>query len=89
MPINQFLKPRSVEEPYEGAFTYTPFIRVFDEASPALLEAAMNTFMTIQEVDLTNFWVIERIDYETYVTVPPMPLNRFTALVHATRVNIR
>ena len=84
----QFLKPKSVDEPYQGAFQYRPLVRVFDEASPAALETAMTTALSIQEVDPTRYIVVEQIQYETYVTVPPMPVNRFTCMVWYTEVEV-
>ncbi len=88
MARTQFLKPRSVELPAQGDFSFTPVILVFDEATPQLLEAAMNVSVTAQGQDTTQWAVIEEIEYQVYTTVAPMPVNRFTAMVWATQVDI-
>jgi hypothetical protein len=84
----QFLKPRSVDLPAQGAFVYRPIIRVFDEASPQDLEDAMNAKLAQIEVDETKYVVIESVEYQVYQTPPPMPSVKYSALVWATEVEI-
>lgn len=88
MARTQFLKPRSVELPSQGDFTFTPLILVFDEATPQLLQAAMNLGALAQGQDVTQWAVIEEIEYQVYTTPNPQSANRFTAMVWATQVDI-
>ena len=83
-----FLKPRSVELPSQGDFQFTPIIRVFDEATPAALQAAMTADFGVQQQSTTDYYVIEEIDYQVYNTLSPMAETRYSAMVWGTEIKI-
>ena len=88
--MTQYLHPTSVKLPSQGAFQFWPEIKVFDEPTAQDLENAMNAGAAIQGQDPDNYYVVESVEYQVVVTRthPSTPVVRYTALVHATRVEI-
>lgn len=91
MPVDRaYLKPRSVDVPPQGDFAYPPVVKLFEADTAAGLEAMMDADFGIQRQSITEYWVIESIQYAVVVTamwsgmVPPKLL--YSALVWATKV---
>ena len=84
----QYLKPKSVDLPSQGAFEFRPVVLIFEEMSAAALQVSMTAAMVAQTVDATQYFTIESIDYEVTYKPPPMDLMSYSALVHATEVKI-
>jgi hypothetical protein len=85
-----FLKPRSVQEPYQGDFQYVPIVKIYEAATAAALEDMMSVNFTVESQDTTQYLVIESIQYSTVVVQTMLggnpPILRYSALLHATQV---
>jgi hypothetical protein len=90
MANRAFLKPRSVQEPYEGAFSYLPVVRTYEADSAAGLEALMSAGVQVESQDTTAYWVVESVQYSTAVVQTMLggnpPIVRYSALLHATKI---
>jgi hypothetical protein len=85
-----FLKPRSVQEPYEGDFQYLPIVKIYEADTAAALEAQMSLDFGIESESLTQYTVVESIQYSVAVIKMETGANDhmalYSALVHATQV---
>jgi hypothetical protein len=91
MPVDRaYLKPRSVDVPPQGDFVFPPVVKIFESDTAAGLEALLDADFGIEQQSITEFWVIESIQYAVVVTAmwagmtPPVLL--YSALVWATKV---
>lgn len=81
-----WLPTNSANLPPQGAWEFKPIFVTFDEATAQDLENAMNGHSGVEAQSVTHFYVVEDVEYSTYMTPPPMPSVRFTALVHITEI---
>jgi hypothetical protein len=90
MASRAFLKPRSVQEPSQGAHSYLPVVRVLEADSAAGLEAAIAGGVQVESQDTTAYWVVESVQYSTAVVQTMLggnpPIVRYSALLHATKI---
>ena len=91
MPVDRaYLKPRSVDVPPQGDFVFPPVVKIFESDTAAGLEALLDADFSIQQQSITEFWVIESIQYAVTVIRPEVGMNpavvRYSALVWATKV---
>ena len=91
MPVDRaYLKPRSVDVPPQGDFVYPPVVKIYEADSAAGLEALLSADFGIQQQSITEFWVIESIQYATTVLAQELGMQvavvKYSALVHATKV---
>lgn len=91
MPVDRaYLKPRSVDVPPQGDFVFPPVVKLFEADTAAGLQALLDVDFGIEQQSITEFWVIESIQYAVVVTAmwsgmtPPVLL--YSALVWATKV---
>lgn len=90
MPVTRaYLKPRSVERPPQGDFSYLPVVKLHEADTAAGLEALMDTEFGVNSLATTELWVIESIEYQVAVLKPAVGMNpaqlSYSALIHATR----
>jgi hypothetical protein len=91
MPVDRaYLKPRSVDVPPQGDFVFPPVVKIFESDTAAGLEALMDADFGIQQESITEFWVIESIQYSVSVIKLETGANDhmalYSALVWATKV---
>ena len=82
-----FLKPTSVNIPPQGDFSFLPVVKAFEADSIAALNALLDVDFGVQAQSTTEYWVVEDVKYQVFLTPPPMPAVKYSALVHATKVN--
>ena len=91
MPVDRaYLKPRSVDVPPQGDFTFPPVVRLFEADSALGLELLLAADFSVQQTSITEFWVIEAIQYATTVIRQESGMHPavvlYSALVWATKV---
>lgn len=84
-----FLRPRSVIEPPQGDYQYFPIVRFYEDTTRAGLQAQMNVTFSVDAQSLSEFWVIEQVEFDVEVTKPAVGGNPaeliWTAMVWATQ----
>jgi hypothetical protein len=91
MPVDRaYLKPRSVDVPPQGDFVFPPVVKIFEAGTAAGLQALLDADFGIEQQSLTEFWVVESIQYAVVVTAMTSGMTPaellYSALVWATKV---
>jgi hypothetical protein len=92
MALLAWLQPKSVSLPSQKVVQYTPLVVVKEAATAAELQDLLNVDVGIRSTEVTNYYVVEHVEYQVAVLQPMIGGNpailSYSALVHLTQVQI-
>lgn len=84
-----YLRPRSVDNPPQGDFQYSPAMVILEDTTQAGLQAQLVSEFNTNAQDMDRFWVIEQVEYTVVVTNPATGVSPakllYSVLVWATK----
>ena len=83
-----WIKPKSVDIPPQGDFTFLPVVKAFEDTTLAGLNSQLAADFPTRAQSTQELWVLEEIEYQVSVTKPAlggMPAElHYSAMIWAT-----